>query len=200
MRCAVNGPAAVDDIGMGLQCVHPAAISICESRSRLLTFNLAMIFDFIILLLCAVRLYSHRSTTLGSILFRDGIAYFCSAFIVNLIQTIMAGLQLNPVMSIITLPFALVVSVIAATTVFRNVFMAYDNFHGDPDTPNANSGRALDSGPFLLTGTRILFNHNTTTNQLSANEIPLGQDKSDMGPVSVCKAEVDAASQTQSKS
>ncbi len=34
-------------------------------------------------------------------------------------------------MNIITLPFAIVVSVIAATTVFRNVFIAYDNFAGD---------------------------------------------------------------------
>jgi hypothetical protein len=40
----------------------------------------------------------------------------------------MASLRLNPVMNIIALPFALVVSVIAATTVFRNVFVTHDGF------------------------------------------------------------------------
>jgi hypothetical protein len=40
----------------------------------------------------------------------------------------MASLNLNPVMNVIALPFALVVSVIAATTVFRDVFVAYDGF------------------------------------------------------------------------
>ncbi|KAF5318849.1 hypothetical protein D9619_010967 [Psilocybe cf. subviscida] len=162
-----------------------------------------MIFDFIILLFCAIRLYSYRTSTMGSILFRDGIGYFCSAFIANLVQTIMAGLQLNPVMNIITLSFALVVSVIAATTVFRNVFTAYDNFHGDSDSPNGGSGRLADSGPFLRTGARILFNHNTTTHQVSTNEIPLGQYKTDMSRVSVHKVvdvEVDSSSLTQSKS
>jgi len=47
--------------------------------------------------------------------------YFVAAFGANLVQAVMAILQLNPVMNIIALPFALVVSVIAATTVFRNV-------------------------------------------------------------------------------
>lgn len=167
-----------------------------------ITINLAMVFDFIILLFCAVRLYSQRTTTLGSMLFRDGIAYFCSAFIANLVQTIMAGLQLNPVMNIITISFALIVSVIAATTVFRNVFIAYDNFHGDSEGPNAASGRAADSGPFLRTGARILFNHNTTTNQMSTNDVPLGQYKTEMSRVSVHKmvdVEVDSASLAQSR-
>lgn len=40
----------------------------------------------------------------------------------------MAALGLNPVLMIIALPFALVVSVIASTTIFRNVFITYDDF------------------------------------------------------------------------
>jgi len=61
----------------------------------------------------------------------------------------MTSLGLNPVTNIIALPFALVVSVIAATTVFRNVFVAYDGFennvtssgqHGT-DTSNVGNGR-----------------------------------------------------------
>jgi hypothetical protein len=162
-----------------------------------------MVFDFIILLFCAVRLYSYRTSTLGSILFRDGIGYFCSAFIANLIRTIMAGLQLNPIMNIMTIPFALVVSVIAATTVFRNVFVAYDNFHGDADSPNGDSGRTANSGSFMRTGAQILFNHNTATHQVSTNEIPLGQYKTDMSPASVHKlvdVEVGAVSLNQPQS
>lgn len=42
-------------------------------------------------------------------------------------------------MNIMTLPFALVVSVIAATTVFRNVFVSFDNFAGDSNPANNNS-------------------------------------------------------------
>jgi len=110
----------------------------------------------------------------------------------------MAGLQLNPVMNVITLPFALVVSVIAATTVFRNVFTAYDGFSGDIKGPTGASGPSNSSeGPSLRTGARILFNHNTTTQQANTNEFPLGDYKSthDMGPISVHKVvdvEVDA--------
>jgi len=102
---------------------------------------------------------------------------------------------MNPVMNIITLPFALVVSVIAATTVFRNVFTAYDNFTPDSNSPSGASGASGASGPnrsdgpTLRTGARILFNHNTTSQQMSTNEIPLGDYKSthDMEAISVHK-------------
>ncbi|KAK7441001.1 hypothetical protein VKT23_016782 [Stygiomarasmius scandens] len=88
-----------------------------------------MAFDFIVLLLCAIKLHLSRiSSTIGTILLRDGIAYFFAAFGANLLQTIFAALTLNPVMNIIALPFALVVSVIAATTIFRHVFLLYDSF------------------------------------------------------------------------
>ncbi|KDR76425.1 hypothetical protein GALMADRAFT_155974 [Galerina marginata CBS 339.88] len=161
-----------------------------------------MVFDLVILLLCSYRLASHRASTLGNVLLRDGIAYFCFAFCANLIQTVMAGLHLNPVMNIMTLPFALVVSVIAATTVFRNVFTAYDSFAGDPYAPpsgGSHPNSRSSEGP-LRTGARILFanNSNVTTLQMSANEIPLGDYKSphDIGGISVHKVvdvEVDGA-------
>lgn len=101
----------------------------------------------------------------------------------------MAGLHMNPVMNIITLPFALVVSVIAATTVFRNVFTAYDNFTADSNSPSGASGPNRSDGPTLRTGARILFNHNSTSQQMSTNEIPLGDYKSthNMEAISVHK-------------
>lgn len=156
-----------------------------------------MAFDLVILLFCTYRLASHRSSTLGHLLLRDGIVYFCVAFAANLVQTIMAGIHMNPVMNIITLPFALVVSVIAATTVFRNVFTAYDNFTGDSNNPSGASGPNRSEGPTLRTGARILFNHNASHQQMSTNEIPLGDYKSthdmDIAVHKVVDVEVDGA-------
>ena len=101
-------------------------------------------------------------------------------------------------MNIMCLPFALVVSVIAATAVFRNVFTAYDAFssegvkhsggssgpmglggaHGGVGVHGAGGGS--DKG--LRTGARILFNHNTSTYAGGATtggvtSIPLGDYK-----------------------
>ena len=74
-------------------------------------------------------------------------------------------------MNIIALPFALVVSVIAATTVFRNVFTAYDSFAFSSANPAAGSGsKGSDSarGP----------NHiNLSQTMISAGDIPLGNFK-----------------------
>lgn len=103
-------------------------------------------------------------------------AYFGVAFGANLIQTIFAGLQLNPVMNIMALPFAVVVSVIAATTVFRNVFTAYDAFSGDLNAPSDESKSGV-----VRTNARIIFNRNTTTHPatttMGTNEYPLGDFK-----------------------
>ncbi|KAF8156883.1 hypothetical protein B0H34DRAFT_783168 [Crassisporium funariophilum] len=150
-------------------------------------FAYTMAFDLIILCFCTYRLASHRASTLGNLLLRDGIGYFCFAFGSNLVQTVMAALHYNPVMNIMALPFALVVSVIAATTVFRNVFTAYDSFSSDSNKQSGNSGAPRSEGPLLRTGARILFANNTTTHQVSTNEIPLGEYKtnSDIGNISV---------------
>ena len=89
----------------------------------------------------------------------------------------MAGLQLNPSMNVMTLPFAAVVSVLAATMVFRNVFTAYDSFADRTLDPKYNSSAPKEST--LRTGARILFNGNTTTVQTvqTTGEIPMGDYK-----------------------
>lgn len=90
-------------------------------------------------------------------------------------QTVLAGLQLNPVMNLVAVPFALVVSVIAATTVFRNVFTASDSFSGELRGFAGVTGSA-DDGPFRLHSgahSEVVFNHNTSTHEvLSTNETP----------------------------
>jgi hypothetical protein len=94
----------------------------------------------------------------------------------------MASLGLNPVMNIIALPFALVVSVIAATTVFRNVFTAFDAFSSE--SSGQTSGTGIHSGGPLnrLTagGQRL------TSSRRMTNDIPLGDYKShDVTAISV---------------
>ncbi|KAG8898722.1 hypothetical protein FRC01_010788, partial [Tulasnella sp. 417] len=92
-------------------------------------WSFTMTLDFIIMVLCSVRLWRTRGRGgISSLLLRDGMAYFFITFIVNLVQTILASLDLNPIMNIIVLPMTLVVSVIASTTVFRNVFTLHDDF------------------------------------------------------------------------
>jgi hypothetical protein len=49
-------------------------------------------------------------------------------------------MQLNPVMNIMCLPFALVASVIAASTVFRNVFTLHDGFVSHHLSSSASGG------------------------------------------------------------
>ncbi|KAG9047061.1 hypothetical protein FS837_003147 [Tulasnella sp. UAMH 9824] len=108
-------------------------------------FSYTMAFDFVIMALCSYRLFKARSTSpISNLLFRDGIVYFAAAFGANLVQSVLGALALNPVMNIFALPFALVVSVIAATAVFRNVFTLYDGFASGA-TSNSNS-RPTTSG------------------------------------------------------
>ncbi|KAG9050125.1 hypothetical protein FS837_007650 [Tulasnella sp. UAMH 9824] len=92
-------------------------------------WSFTMTLDFIIMVLCSVRLWRVRGRGgISSLLLRDGMAYFFITFIVNFVQTVLAALSLNPIMNIIVLPMTLVVSVIASTTVFRNVFILHDDF------------------------------------------------------------------------
>lgn len=149
-----------------------AVVSTAPKPLLVAVFAYTMAFDLVILLLCAFRLYnSRRTSNLSNLLLRDGIGYFCAAFGANFIQTVLASLGLNPVMNIIALPFALVVSVIAATTVFRNVFTAYDSFAFSSSNPATGSGsRNNDSarGP----------NHiNLSQTMISAGDIPLSNFK-----------------------
>ena len=98
----------------------------------------------------------------------------------------MASLGLNPVMIIIMLPFALVVSVIASTTVFRNVFITYDGFE--------DSSAGWPSNSNFITGTGTGFFHHLSTSLLTTFQtrrtprdvhVPSTGDKSqDIGAVS----------------
>lgn len=95
---------------------------------------------------------------------------------------VMAALWLNRVMNNITLPFALVISVIAATTVFRNVFIAYDGFSSESGGSEGTSSGGLNSGPLRLNtgGQRI------NPSRPMVNNVPLGQYKThDVRAISV---------------
>jgi len=112
-----------------------------------------MAYDFVITVLAANKLWRTRGTSgIGSVLLRDGIAYFAVTFSSNVLQTTLGGLGLNPVMNIISIPFVLVVSVIASTTVFRNVFTLYDDF-GSDGAPTSRSATSYgQSGPAVTFG------------------------------------------------
>ncbi|KAJ2926023.1 hypothetical protein H1R20_g11076, partial [Candolleomyces eurysporus] len=175
-----------------------AVISTAPQPLLVAVFAYTMAFDFIILLLCTYRLGTgQRGSSLGKLLLRDGIGYFTAAFTANLIQMIFAALQLNPVMNILCLPFALVVSVIAATTVFRNVFTAYDAFSKDHSTgPSSSSkGQRITEG---LSGfsnrhnARLNVSQGYPSQHMSSNDIALGDYKhrdhhDSVSPIAVTK-------------
>jgi hypothetical protein len=75
-------------------------------------------------------------------------------------------------MNIIALPFALVVSVIAATTVFRNVFTAYDAFAFSSANPATGSG-SKGSNSNSREPNRI----NLSQTMISTGDIPLSSFK-----------------------
>ncbi|KAG6915742.1 hypothetical protein DXG01_010039 [Tephrocybe rancida] len=158
-----------------------AVISTAPKPLLVAVFAYTMAFDLVILILCAFRLTaSRRSSTIAHVLWRDGIGYFCAAFGANLIQMIMATLGLNPVMNIVALPFALVVSVIAATTVFRNVFMAYDAFASSKGTGGGISSSGMHSGPLSYNGRQAVSGSRMNTIRRNT-EIPLTEYKTNGG-------------------
>jgi len=138
-------------------------------------FAYTMAFDFVILLLCTYRLIASRtSSTLANILLRDGMAYFCAAFGANFIQMIFACLQLSPVMNIIGLPFAHVVSVIACSIVFRNVFMLNDSFY---ENARAQSSTGATLPRFAKMGGVGKFSSGATGTTMTEGGISLGDRK-----------------------
>lgn len=75
-----------------------------------------MSFDFIILCTTSIGLLlSSSRSSLGQLLFRDGIVYFVVTFSANLVPAVLNLLDLNPVMNVITAVPAATVSTIAAT-------------------------------------------------------------------------------------
>ncbi|KAF8884823.1 hypothetical protein BD779DRAFT_1442846 [Infundibulicybe gibba] len=157
-----------------------AVISTAPRPLLVSVFAYTMAFDLVILLLCSFKLSTaSRSSTLAHLLLRDGIGYFCAAFGANLIQTIMAALALNPVMNIVALPFALVVSVIAATTVFRNVFVLYDGFSGDYTKQKASNTSSTRAGTDIrfVTTPRVKTSSVGATTHRFTSDIPLDELK-----------------------
>ncbi|KAF5336615.1 hypothetical protein D9611_006458 [Ephemerocybe angulata] len=157
-----------------------AVVSTAPRPVLVAVFAYTMAFDLLILLLCTYKLYSghgKRNGSLAKLLLRDGIGYFVAAFGANLVQMVFAVLQLNPVMNIMCLPFALVVSVIAATTVFRNVFTAFDGFSSQGSAgPATLSGRS--DGLSGMSGRPHFLNHQHSSNgAITANDIALGDYK-----------------------
>ncbi|KAG6865412.1 hypothetical protein C0991_002906, partial [Blastosporella zonata] len=164
-----------------------AVISTAPKPLLVAVFAYTMVLDLVILVLCAYRLSSsRRSSTIAHVLWRDGIGYFCAAFGANLVQMIIASLGLNPVMNIVALPFALVVSVIASTTVFRNVFTTYDAFASEV-TGGAVSSSAQNSGPLAYNGGRLTVGTRGNTTRRMDTAIPLSEYKhtGNVGAISV---------------
>jgi hypothetical protein len=127
----------------------------------------------IILILCSIRLASSsRRGGISSLLLRDGIvrsshgarrsfkltfflqAYFVAAFGANLIETIFAAMNLNPVMNIMCLPFALVASVIAATRVFRHLYTINDGLGSGQSSSDSRPQNPSSRGGFGLQASR----------------------------------------------
>jgi len=93
----------------------------------LAVFTYTMSFDFIILCLAAYSLWPQQSYGgISSLLLQDGIGYFTVAFLSNTLQTVLVALKLSPVMNLMCVPFALVASCIAATTVYRRTLRTPD--------------------------------------------------------------------------
>ena len=106
--------------------------------------------------------------------------YFCAAFAANLTQVVMGALDLNPVMTVLTMHFTLPVSVIASTTVFRNVFIAYDGFEDNsvnlPVLPRTRNGpgilRFLPGGLLTtISSPRTRRDFRATTNDRKSQDI-----------------------------
>lgn len=90
----------------------------------------------------------------------------------------MACLAFNPVMNIMALPFALVVSVIASTTVFRNVFILYDAFAGNSNNGGSSAQRGIsESGMNRMNTPRINLTQGASSHHVMTNDIPLAPYK-----------------------
>ncbi|TCD61261.1 hypothetical protein EIP91_008694 [Steccherinum ochraceum] len=97
-------------------------------------FLYSMVFDLIVLLLSAWRLYDWRArrglgfaSPLTKLLFRDGIFYFVVAFAFNLVAATFMLLNLNPLMSSIFNVPAATASTIVACRVVRRLFRYGEN-------------------------------------------------------------------------
>ncbi|KAL0571958.1 hypothetical protein V5O48_010010 [Marasmius crinis-equi] len=75
-----------------------------ESHIFAAMYSYTMGVDFIVMILTAYRTFLNRKYSesgLVKLLFRDGLAYFAVAFVMNLIAVVFSLLNLNPVMALI---------------------------------------------------------------------------------------------------
>ncbi|KIJ56513.1 hypothetical protein M422DRAFT_773308 [Sphaerobolus stellatus SS14] len=86
-----------------------------------LIYFYTMSFDFIILVLTFIGLYlAPGRSSLLRLIFTDGIIYFATAFIGNLIPAVMISIDLNPVMNIMfSVPAACTASIVACRSFIR---------------------------------------------------------------------------------
>ena len=82
--------------------LYSELISFCLSpvswHRKKLTLDVAMLFDFVVLVLATIRLFmSPVRCQLWHLLFRQGVVYFLVAFVANLVPTIFYLLNLNGV-------------------------------------------------------------------------------------------------------
>ncbi|KAF8342776.1 uncharacterized protein EI90DRAFT_3030186 [Cantharellus anzutake] len=122
------------------------------------TFSYTIGLDLCIVILAAWKLAPRaHGGGIGVVLLRDGIIYFIAVFLGNTLETVMVALDLSPVMNLMAVPFALTVSVIASTTVFRHVFMHCESSsHFGPSNGEGRKASSLQvktpggSGPYGL--------------------------------------------------
>ncbi|KAG7098375.1 hypothetical protein E1B28_000333 [Marasmius oreades] len=115
-----------------------------------------MVVDFIVLCLMARRtgIWMNNSARLIKILFLDGFLYFIVAFVVNLVGVIFSALNLNPVMSVIALVPATVISSIAACRAVRHLssFVHHAEVIGVPEAEPGTSSSLIFTPRQLLSG------------------------------------------------
>ncbi|EIN14724.1 hypothetical protein PUNSTDRAFT_49408 [Punctularia strigosozonata HHB-11173 SS5] len=120
------------------------AVTHTNLKISIILFIYTMCFDFVTMLLNAVKLARPRSghSSLTRLLFTDGLIYFVIAFVANTIATIFMVMNLNAVMSIMFVVPAATASTIVATRAFRRL----SNFSQSLNVYSGSGSAPLSSG------------------------------------------------------
>jgi hypothetical protein len=111
---------------------HQCVITEASNTILAATFIYSMSFDFLVMTLTAIKLFSSAGhSRLVGLIFNDGLIYFLIAFVANLIATIFMLLNLNPIMTVIGNVPAAVASTIVACRAVRRL----TNFTDQPRGP-----------------------------------------------------------------
>jgi len=137
-------------------------------------------FDLIILCLMLRKLFRHSQTDgFRALLLKDGIYYFLSSVLVNGFSIIFEALNLNIVMFNIAMPFALVISIIAATRLFRHT-SEFTSLSSEKPTLGVVSAIAFRSGrstngnisqTFALADMQGMYGHGAQGAEVSGNNL-----------------------------